>query len=158
MKLKAFTLTETLVAMLISSLAIGFGYMAYEMISRHTLSHKSIGGELSQASLFSNVFDNDLFYADSIQFENNRLSLFQNNSQNTNYRLLSGNVIRENDAAIDTFHLNAEKIDTNSLAGTDIIGQIVFSYQWEGEKRKLVFNKQYGAGRSLSFDTTYFDH
>ncbi len=69
MKLKAFTILEMTVVMLITMLVVSFGYGGYLMISKHY--HKKIQyhNEIADVSRLRQVLNHEFFQSDTIKWD-----------------------------------------------------------------------------------------
>jgi len=155
-KLKAFTLMELLIGMIISSIVIAFSYGAYTMIYKQYLNFKQTKMKLMDVSQFNSVMQNDFIRANAIHFkENNLLLTNEKNVITLQYKFLDTYISRTDQEVIDTFHLNTENIKSNFIHSsgaitTDIINELSFESLVFGEKEYFTFVKTYSAETLLS--------
>lgn len=147
--LKAFTLMELLVGMIISSLVIVFSYGAYELIYKQFLMYKSVKSKVVETTQFTTVLTTDFSNAQTVRFANNTIDL-QLDNNTICYKLLDSVVVREFQEVSDTFQLKpidiiANEVYPSQMQDNMLIDQILFDADVNGEVQHFTFVKHYPA-------------
>jgi prepilin-type N-terminal cleavage/methylation domain-containing protein len=114
-KLSAFTLMELLIGMIISSIVITFGYLAYQLITKQYLSYKTIKQVLVDASQFHTTFTNDLQNAEIANASESKIFLFYKNTPALEYEFAEKYIIRKREDLTDTFKIVSTHIKQECL-------------------------------------------
>lgn len=113
-KLKAFTLLELLIGMIISSLVIAFGYGSYELIYKQFLNYKNVKVQLIQAEQLRSTWTTDMQKAKMVSFNENKLNLSQEDDI-LEYTFLDSMIIRKDKEVSDTFFVAVQNIKCDFL-------------------------------------------
>jgi prepilin-type N-terminal cleavage/methylation domain-containing protein len=149
-KLKAFTLLEVLIAMVISTLVIGAGFVGYEFTMKQYYAFRENSTVMSDACIFQSVLKKDICLARRVSLTSYGLSC---NTQEKfiRYDFKRDYVLRinENDMR-DTFHIKNDSLSLlyNNLVQIDPgkqIDRISFRIDLHGELQSVVITKEYGA-------------
>jgi prepilin-type N-terminal cleavage/methylation domain-containing protein len=118
-KLRAFTLMELLIGMIISSIVISFCYATYSIIYKQYLTYKAVKQEVVQTAQLNAILTTDFLNAETVTYDDTKLTL-----NNTDASVLEYNF---NDEFI--LRRQAEIVDTFKLVATDIIPQYITEQQ-----------------------------
>ncbi|HET6227841.1 MAG TPA: prepilin-type N-terminal cleavage/methylation domain-containing protein [Bacteroidia bacterium] len=110
-KLAAFTLIELLIGMLISSIVITFGYLAYRFTNEQYLGYKQIKEQLVEVSQFNTVFSEDLRRAEIVSSTANTIEMYYKQIPALDYEFAADYVVRKANALTDTFNIAAVRIE-----------------------------------------------
>jgi prepilin-type N-terminal cleavage/methylation domain-containing protein len=159
-KLKAFTLMELLIGMIISAIVISFCYLSYTIIYKQYLSYKSVKKELVEAMELNAVCSRDIANADKVLFEENKLILLQEQHENVEYHFLETIVLRKNQEVIDTFKLAPVNIVPNYLIHSSGASSLLISLSFDamvfGEQDHFQFQKLYDAETIVNDEVAHF--
>ena len=150
-KIKAFTLLELLVGMIISSLVIGFCFMSYFIIYKQYLNYRTTKQVISDVVLLNTVICSDFTKSNRITAVNeNELILDYENKQVINYHFTPEFIIRKADETTDTFKINSSNcipVYITDMENEKLSLITVFSFDTNvfGEQEHLNFTKNYGA-------------
>ena len=149
-KLKAFTLTELLVGMIISAIVIAFGYEAYAMIYKQYLSFKGVKKELVNTVQLNSTMNTDFINATVVHFHDNKLMLDYEARKSIQYEFEDSLVLRTDGEVTDTFKLAAFNIVAqpaiyNSEEQATIINGIFYDAKILGETEHFSLTKDYSA-------------
>lgn len=155
-KLKAFTLMELLVGMVISSIVIAFGYSAYALIYKQYVSYKSVKTTVVETMQLHTTMSNDFNNAECITFGENKLKLSGSNKL-LMYNFIDSLVIRGDQEMSDTFKLAANDIQTTSVFnhGTNndrLINSLQFDVSVFDNKEHFTFTKRYTAQTLMNYE------
>jgi prepilin-type N-terminal cleavage/methylation domain-containing protein len=144
-KLKAFTLMELLVGMVISGLVIAFGAGAYQVIGRQFMQYKKVKQELMEAAMFRSVMENDCFNASAVYGTADELQL-ANGKQAIKYKLGVEFILRTVAETSDTFRIAVSGPQLRPVReGSALLDQVEFKGNVCGELQDFSFSKQYDA-------------
>lgn len=158
-KLKAFTLTELLVGMIISAIVIAFGYEAYTMIYRQYLSFKGIKKELVSTVQLNSTMNTDFINASLVHFHDNKLILDFQERKSVQFEFGDSLVLRTDREITDTFKLAAFNIVvqpaiSNSEEQTTIISGVSYDAKILGETEHFILTKNYSAETLMNLQTS----
>lgn len=153
-KVKAFTLMELLIGMIISTIVIGFCYMSYSLIYKQFMTYKAIKIELVEAMELNSVLNNDMGNSELILFDNNELTLVNEGKDALKYTFNETAVLRTAAAVVDTFKLKPINIVAHYLANENNLSNVVLSFSFDtdvlGEQEHFQFSKLYDAEMIVS--------
>lgn len=109
MKLKAFTLIETLAALAISSVVIGLAAVFFLNIQKYSVMYEMRGAEISEVVKLAFVLQHDNAESVVINGENRRL-LFNMGQGEVLYEFGNDWVLREHDRVTDTFYVQTREL------------------------------------------------
>lgn len=146
-KLKAFTLMELLIGMIVSAIVISFCYLSYGMIYKQFINYKTIKQELVETMQFHSVLSRDFADAQKVLFKENELTLV--NNKNVNYNFETEFVLRKTGEAVDTFFLKPVNIFADHLVTESDLSKPVVQFSFDalvfGEQEHFLFSKRYDA-------------
>lgn len=153
-KLRAFTLIELLIGMIISSIVIGFGYAAYSLIYKQYLGYKNVKERLVETAQLNQILSNDLLNAENISFDENTLSLLKKNPNILQYQFLDTLILRKENEVTDTFRISPVNIQTTFLLRDNktFLKQFSFDADALGEKEHFTFTKNYSAETLMNYE------
>lgn len=154
--LKAFTLMELLVGMVISSIVIAFGYSTYAIIYKQYLSYKSVKTTVVETMQLHTTMSNDFNNAECITFGENKLKL-SGPDKLLMYNFIDSLVIRSEKEMSDTFQLAANDIQTTSVFNHGInndtlINSLQFNISVFDNKEHFTFTKKYSAHILMNYE------
>ena len=150
-KLKAFTLMELLIAMIIGGIVVGISYTAYSIIYKQFLNYKSMNGKINEASLLNTLMQHDFSNASFINASGEKEITFTFQPENKIvYRFDQDYIIRQTGETRDTFFVPAENIErrfqNEKISDyTALIDAVSFEATISGEKEFFNFGKQYAS-------------
>ncbi len=155
-RLRAFTLMELLIGMIISSIVIAFGYSAYNLIYRQYLSYKSVKTKVVETMQLHNTMSNDFNNAEYITFDENKLKLSGNNTL-LMYNFIDSLVIRSVNETSDTFKLTTSTLQIkpvfNELTNNDtLINSLQLDVSVFDNKERFTFTKRYTAQTLMNYE------
>lgn len=154
-KLKALTLMEVLVAMIIGAIVITAAGFAFEIFVSKTINFKQLNKTTANIQKLSTLLNIDVLNANIITKEdNNSFKIFSDNRQLT-YQIDPAYTLRICNNMKDTFFLKNENVefkfvqDTGGTNNSTCINKIILNYVLDGEKEACIFNKQYDADKLM---------
>lgn len=152
-KIKAFTLLETMIAMLISGVVAAICFTGYSMAQkqRHMLSK-----ELSTASAitqFSVSFKYDAFVSDEIQRSNQGFEFLSEKRPTVRYSFESNRILRKSGNHVDEIFLNCTTPEFETAAASpNLISYIYVSITEDSSYFPIVIHKSYNDLDLLIFE------
>jgi Tfp pilus assembly protein PilW len=150
-KIKAFTLLDLLVGMIISSLVIGFCFMSYFIIYKQYLNYRTTKQVISDVVLLNTVISSDFIRSNKITTGNeNELILDNETKQVINYHFTPEFIIRQTGETVDTFKINSSNcipVYVTDMENEKLSLLTGFSFDSNvlGEQEHFNFTKYYGA-------------
>lgn len=150
-KLKAFTLLELLVGMVISSLVIGFCVLGYLIINQQYLSYRFTKTAITDVVLMKTVITSDFNNSNKIHSENeNELVIDNDSGQSISYRFTDEFIVREKEEITDTFKIATSNYVPVHISGNDneqleLVQAFSFDANVLGEPEHFNFEKNYAA-------------
>ncbi|MBN1113094.1 MAG: hypothetical protein JXA53_09310 [Bacteroidales bacterium] len=106
-KIKAFTLAEIIVALILTVLVCSAAYYAYSYLWRYTTIQKTT--ELAEYTKFENIFSADIKRAESVIAKSSETIITQNyNLTEVEYKIDLHHLIRKTEVRSDTFFFRTE--------------------------------------------------
>src|ERR1043166_1165960 len=119
-KIKAFTLVELLIGMILSSLIIGFSMQIFLNNQRMFESYRSGKINVMKAINLQSLLQIDAFEARTITFKENMLSFIKTKDQ-ISYQFDEQEIIRKGTEVSDTFLLQPMRIEPLKAENTDLV-------------------------------------
>ena len=157
-KLKAFTLMELLIGMIISSIIIGFSYSGYRIIYSQFLDHKKVKKSILETAAINSILNNDFSNAQLIWTnDENQLDVYYNDKRELHYEFQDEYILRRDNEIIDTFNIGAQNIQKKILFGNDydyknLTTEFSFESVILGEKETFHFAKTYSAETLINIE------
>jgi prepilin-type N-terminal cleavage/methylation domain-containing protein len=158
-KIKAFTVIELIVAMLIGSIVISIVYYTLALMQKHLIQTQETRSLTSDYLLLNKTLQRDIDEAKFITKVSERELLFSfENKYSVAYSFLDNDILRNHSSNIDSFHIATERLSLNWLEEKNIqlITQLNIETKCKGHKFKEFYNKYYSARDLLSVQN-YFD-
>lgn len=156
MKIRAFTLIEVIVAMILSGIVVAFAAIAFQLVSKQFMSFKKSGERINELFVFQYQLQMDVRESELILHEASGLKFIFDDSKEATYLIYEENIIRENGNRTDTFFVRNADVESiivpySNLPGAEIVNY--FSMQFNIEKDTVIaeFNKDYPASTLLKY-------
>jgi prepilin-type N-terminal cleavage/methylation domain-containing protein len=148
-KLKAFTLFELLVGMIISSIVIGFGYAGYTLIYRQYLNYSVTKRGIIDVVQLNAILNNDFITSESAKLEMDKLILNYENGLQKEYSFGEKYILRKEQEYVDTLKIGVMNVIANRNGDeqvTDLlISELSFDAVIHEETMHFHFIKSYSA-------------
>lgn len=155
-RLPAFTILELTVVMLLTSLVIATGYLAWGMVWQQFLGYQKMANHIGEVARIEMVLHNDMEKADRVTRINNTVTFWNPASTNINYELGSTHIVRQVGTHTDTIHVPLTAIDTKMLelgANTgSLVERLEIQFDQYGRTQKMRFTKEYGVAIKMLAD------
>jgi prepilin-type N-terminal cleavage/methylation domain-containing protein len=152
-KLKAFTIMEVTVTMLVVSILIGITYTAYNIISRSFAAFSSKQEEISALLTVDKLLKKDFSRAGRVVWLDSRLTCFS--ARDTVWYEFSADNILRAQGTVDTFRVSPLEVLTffekqrvltiNETKESGLIDGLSFQLMYQGEKVPYFYHKIYSA-------------
>jgi len=157
-KVKAFTILEVTITMLIAAVVISITYTAYEIVSKSFISFKSKNEDMAMVANIDHLLKRDFDRADIILSANTGIELRQQDKPVIYYEFANAYIVRKS-GAIDTFKVtnrdvkmyfehqarNSSEYMNTSDAGNNRIDELSFMIIYKDEMIPCHFYKQYSS-------------
>jgi prepilin-type N-terminal cleavage/methylation domain-containing protein len=144
-KLKAYTLMEVMVALIIGSVVISLAVMAFLTIKKEVDNEYVIQNEAQKVLRIRTLMENDFFACDHIQYKNKQLRFYKDNNMKKRYRFHDEFVVRSTHSHSDTFLIVVNDIQCKYLfKQSKLVSSFSFTiFPIKHHSRNLHFIKQY---------------
>jgi hypothetical protein len=149
-RLKAFTLADMMVSMIISSLVIAFAYTAYLVIVKNFYSFKASNQETEEVHTLYGLMKQDIATCLYMRKQDNNLVLQMPAGSGILYQIGDLYVLRKLKTRQDTFQVKVHNV--NSFFKTipvvnagALIDEVQLDTELSGEKQSFTLTKRYGA-------------
>jgi len=154
-KLKAFTLLEMIVVMILTLLVSGIAFQAYQIVAKQYYSFRISMKRNNELLLFERTLLQDISGAEYVQKTQEGIECVLPD-RNISYNFENDYVLRAITVP-DTFFLKVENdsaffFSKKNISIGDIIQKLSFSIIIEGEKLDYTFAKTYGADVLMKFN------
>lgn len=162
-KLKAFTLMELLIGMIISGVLISICYMSYTLINKQYLNYKTIKAELTEVLQFNSVLDRDIANAERMSFIESKLIINRKKKSDLEYNFEASFILRKEGEVTDTFRLISLNLIPSYLMSRGTMSEnLLMSLSFDalvlGEQEHFQFRKSYDAETVVNADIQNFQH
>ena len=149
-KLKAFTLLELLIGMIISSIVIAIGYASYNMIYKQYLLYKSYRTELVEFAGLNSELHNNFYNSERVKAKETSLFFEFKNEKEIVFEFNDEFILRKEKESIDTFKVNVLNYKFFLQNESNIIvNAISFDSELLKEMVQLRFEKMYSAEKLI---------
>jgi len=109
--IKAFTILELLVVLIISAIVIDLGISVYQIAFKGFSSYRKINKKINEVSLLNSLLYSDVTKSIKIQKASNGVDLINSNDRIVSYLIEENWITRRQDSITDTFYLSIEKVE-----------------------------------------------
>jgi type II secretory pathway component PulJ len=160
-RVKAFTIMEITVAMLISALVIGLAYTCFTIIYQQYHIYNSKQTELMEVDQLNKVLQSDFDKAEMIMQDNDDIVIKNKNGQ-LSYRIMPAYVLRIANAT-DTFKVSMQDVtryfegkpltNQSDLPEGNRMDELSFTIIYHNEKIPYYYIKQYSSQNLINRNT-----
>ncbi len=144
MRIKAFTLVEIIVVMLLTAILVSAIGMVYTSLIRVQISSFDNAGKEADMIILTNVLQKDCAKARIIYYKTNELCC-NKLSGNVYYEFLPDQILRKG-INVDTFHYTTGELKVNYIDSAHVvINRIALTIYSPGDSIPFDYYKQYGA-------------
>lgn len=156
-KVRAFTLMELLVGMIVSTIVIGFGYGVYSLIYKQYSSYRTIKKEVVDAMQLNSTLNTDFAGAELISFTDNKLTIDRKNNLSLYYNFTDSYILRKENEITDTFKIIPASVTAGFIFADAkaVVSDLSFDSKVLGEPAHFVFTKQYSAEILMNYEIQY---
>lgn len=141
-KLKAYTITELVISMVVTGIIISIAGTILFMFNKQHSTFQSSNKELHQINLLHTLLNKDFEQSESVKWSNNTLSL-ESIEVRTEYSFEDNYVTRLEKSVIDTFHVPTTEINFEKNSELDLITLFEFDFQLNNQKSSILLRKEY---------------
>lgn len=155
-KLKAFTLIEVLVTMLLTTIIIGIIYYAYEVVQKQFIHNKTNDEGITQLSMLNYLLEKDFNESAEVIAANNGITFLYNDLKSINYEFDEEYILRNTENVTDTFKIaveNATQLFLESLVNKgDLVDRLEMDLKYSKESLYFVYTKEYASDILLQLE------
>ena len=154
-KIKAFTLLEILVALVLSFFIVGILYITYNMMGRQFRSEYQ--KQLSSVVLLRSGLEMDFFRADSITAEQKQIFVFRQGKESI-YQFYEDAILRTKNLKSDTLFVG------RCFTGFDVddkskwVSRLILKIEVDSQEIQMAFNKSYLPNQKLKQKEVRFEY
>ncbi len=157
LKLKAFTLMELTIAMLISAISIGMAFYMFQYFQQLFLQQQKQRQERFSYSLFKHLLEQDIDRSVWLKTSENGL-ICENEFENISYEFAPKFIVRnQNTVEKDTFLIQTVNLDTTPriqhLPSEELTDHIHLNIRFENKEHQFDYHKIYSAQQLLQLDS-----
>jgi hypothetical protein len=158
-RLRAFTIMELVIGMIISGLVLAIAYGGYSLVLRQFMSYRSLSGEISRAAALHRLLTLDFAQPSYIRYQSAELVVEAEGMEGMDtelarYRFGETSVIREQAGVRDTFPFPVSGLSSyrKGLPAEGYIDELVLECTVTGQKETLRFSKSYSAEQRMHIE------
>ena len=151
-KLKAFTLVELLIAMVISGIVITFCYAGYSILHEQFQHFKEVKRSFVHLRQFQSTVSNDFYTYEYARFNEQSIMLEDEKRERTVYKIEGDYVLRSLNEQVDTFFIEVGELHPTFLfeESGDLIRSFTFDVYINDEELPFSFSKEYSAATLIN--------
>ncbi|MEM9024609.1 MAG: hypothetical protein AAGB22_12760 [Bacteroidota bacterium] len=152
-KIKAFTIMELTMTMLLTGIVFAMGWAGYRVVARQFDQYRTNRQAISDRAVILTLLRKDMALAAAVQREGNGFRAVYPYSPDVVYAFQPPLILRHDAAISDTFNLGIQdvsfRMDGNVLSGTDqLVDELVLT-STDPQHAGWQFRKDYGAARYM---------
>jgi prepilin-type N-terminal cleavage/methylation domain-containing protein len=120
-KIKAFTLLESLITLMLISIIIALSYALIDLIGRQLSLFEKENTQILEYNLFNSTLINDIHVSYDFDINGTEIMLINYDESIIKYYLSNRKMIRKHDAGIDTFDMRIINVETNRYLGANTL-------------------------------------
>lgn len=149
-RLKAFTLIELLIAMVVGGIVIGGAFEVYLFSSRQFLKYKASNEEITRIVMLDGILHSDFFNSTSVVRKSDNCMEMKSSDKVIDYRFERNFVLRSFIGVSDTFFLKVSVVQMQfkgklQLEGERLIDELEIISKEGDEEKVFCFFKEYSA-------------
>lgn len=147
--IKAFTIAETVIVLLLTLLTTGIAYFAFGKVNEAYRSYYKNQTALQQLSLFHQLVVTDFYSSDSLKVSDDQLIVYKPQQQ-VGYQFLDNHIVRGQNQVIDSLVVENQLVQydfhlTDAGLPSKLVTGLQLSFTVNKEPIVWQFNKSYGA-------------
>lgn len=148
MRLKAFTVIEMLVVMLISTIAIGIAYASYRIVQGQFQTYKKSSSEISDYLVLDKLITKDFLESDKVFRTSSGFEMIFSDKKIA-YEEYEGNLLRKS-IVVDTFKIQLSELNASLKTKSEnlpnaLIDQVIITCAYKETPIQFLYSKEYGA-------------
>lgn len=159
-RIKAFTIVELVMAMLISSIAIGIVYYAFLFFNKQFLAYENRSQLTSDLLLAEKALQTDIERADIVTDSLGSFIILRGNTpcDEVIYEAGGKNIVRRCGEAVDSFRIENKGMRTIYVNDSvNLVSQIVFQLVINNSHLEKSFSKQYSADQLMKGNSSVYE-
>jgi prepilin-type N-terminal cleavage/methylation domain-containing protein len=159
MKLRAFTLMELMVTMVVSSIVIGAIYSGFDIVRKQFSVYQDKNGKVAELLFFNSLINKDIINASSVMRTDIELIMINNNDRKITWVMDEQMIVRRDHLSEETFDLPVRNFECR-LQSEEVtrenayIDEILFDIYLKNDQQQFHFKKNYGTDFLLTAEQT----
>lgn len=154
-KIKAFTLLEIIIALMLTFFVIGILYLSYNLMERQF--RNEYEKQLSSIVLLKSGLEMDFFYADTLFAEQKQLLVFRNGKE-TSYQFNNDAIVKKINLTSDTLFKGGCLPEFESIEKNSWVKRLTLKLKVEDDEVNMSFSKSYRPNQLLKAKEISFEY
>lgn len=155
-RLKAFTLIELAVVMLLTALVCTLGYMAWGIVQQQLTGYQRASNITAELARMEMALRHDMDQAAAVARSGNTITCTLRNNKTISYQLLPEMLLRTAPGRNDSLQIKSQGLQTTELeagppTGT-LVQQLRVDFTLHGQQLTFVHDKSYGSALLMQAD------
>lgn len=157
-RLKGFTLTEVLVTLALTSIAITFAYGSFNYVNKLFIDYRQQNRFLTECINLKNRLSYEMLYADSFMESGENEFLSKRGNDSVSIEIKENCILFKKNEACDTFHLEVREIAKsfeymkNPVYVNKLVAGLNFEVEFSKQRFNFYFYKQHCGDVKLLFE------
>ena len=154
-KLKAFTLLEIIIAMVLSFFILSILYLMYDIMGRHF--QNEYEKQLSGLVILKSQLEMDFFHTDTIITDQKQIHLFLLGKESS-YQFQEDAILKKANLITDTVFKGEYIPEIETIQNKDWVKRLILKIKTQEEDVELTFNKSYYPNQKLKSKEINFEY
>jgi hypothetical protein len=154
-KIKAFTLLEIIIALMLTFFIIGILYLSYNLMERQF--RNEYEKQLSTLVILKSGLEMDFFYADTIFAEQGQLLVFRNGKE-TSYQFNNDAILKKVEPTSDTLFKGGCLTESETIGKNSWVKRLTLKLKVDDDEVNMSFNKCYLPNQLLKVKEISFEY
>lgn len=154
-KIKAFTLLEIMIALILSFFVVGILYLSYHMMGRQF--RNEYQKQLSSLVLLKSGLEMDFFYADTIIAEQKQILVFRQGKESS-YQFQEDAILKEINLISDTLFKGEYLNEIATIEKNNWVTRLTLKIKVEDDEVRMSFDKCYRPNQILKEKEISFEY
>ena len=157
-KIKAFTIIELVVVMILTSIIVGIVYSAYSIVGNQYTGYKKINTQNSRVALLSMLLNKDFSTSCFIKSGEDKIFFYDKENNTITYEFWENCITRNSNAVTDTFFISSLNVEMKFLNQkqqfhNSLVDELNFETAIFEEQQLFHFKKKYAADILMKNET-----
>lgn len=153
--LSAFTTTETLIGLAITSIILSFVFVIFSITSERIIDFKKQNEKVADINRFTYSLNKSIFDSESIQYNESEVSFTKFTGEEIKYNIYDDYCVRNSRNYSDTFNFPVKAIIVDTLKGKSmniLYQRFRFDIEADQQIHKFLFYKKLFASQFMNYE------